>query len=130
MAIPATDDWFSFSIRRNRQSYILASILLIVVMAVVYGSLLLFSSSKRASIVIIVLFLIPYAICSYSLTAQRLRDMNVTGWLALLWIPITVADNYIGGAASLFFLIVLSAVPGTAGGNTYGPDPLERQGNV
>lgn len=126
MSVPFAEDWFSFSIRRNRKSYILASLLLIAIMIVVILAMRFFDAHGRSAYLVFGLFFIPYVICTYSLTAQRLRDMNLSGWLALLWIPVEIADSHLGGAASLAFLIVLCAIPGTRGPNRYGPDPLGR----
>ncbi|WP_352686818.1 DUF805 domain-containing protein [Mesorhizobium australicum] len=126
MSLTATDEWFSTSVRRNRKSFFLASILLIVLMLVVIAALAFFTRGSLRGQWIFFLFLVPFVICTYFLAAQRLRDMNVTGWLALLWIPAGIADTYVGGAASLAFLIVLCVVPGTQGDNRYGPDPLQR----
>lgn len=124
MGVPAAEEWFSLSIRRNRQSYIISSVLLTATFLGVLLALRFFNAGGRRGMIVLLLFFIPYVICGYLLTAQRLRDMNQTGWLALLWIPIGIADNYIGGAASFAFFIVLCAVPGSHGDNRYGPDPL------
>lgn len=126
MGVPAAEDWFSFSIRRNRKSFIIASLLLVGVILIVFLALLFFRAGQNAATVIMLIFGIPYVICCYSLSAQRLRDMNLTGWLALLWIPAGIADRYVGGAVWLAFLIILCVIPGTAGANRYGPDPLGR----
>lgn len=129
MSVPAHEDWFSTSIRRNRKSYILANILLFGIVAIVVLFLWLVGARRtNAGVMIFLAFGIPAVICAYFLTAQRVRDLNLSGWLALLWIPVGIADNYIGGAASLAFWIVLAAVPGTAGPNRYGSDPLGERG--
>lgn len=124
MGVPATEEWFSLSIRRNRKSYIISSVLLTVTFLSVLLALWFFGAGGRRGMIILLLFFVPYLICGYLLTAQRLRDMNQTGWLALLWIPVGIADSYVGGAASFAFFIVLCVVPGTQGDNRYGPDPL------
>lgn len=125
MSVPATADWFSFSIRRNRRSFILASIMLWVIIFGVMLFLRLVKTTTGWETLVLAAFYLPAMICSWSLTSQRLRDLNVTGWLALLWIPVNIADTYLGGAAALAFVIVLVAIPGTTGPNRYGPDPLE-----
>ena len=127
MGLPASEEWFSASVRRNRKSFFLASILLIVLMLAVIAALWFFTPGQRSGVWILLLFFLPFVVCTYFLTAQRLRDMNLTGWLALLWIPAGVADNYVGGAATLAFLIVLCVVPGTHGDNRYGPDPMRER---
>lgn len=128
MSLPATEHWFSLSIRRNRKSYVFGSLFLTGIFVAVIAALWFFNARGRGSLIIVLLFFVPYFICGYLLTAQRLRDMNCTGWLALLWLPVGVADRYVGGAASFAFFIVLCAVPGTQGYNRYGPDPLASKG--
>ena len=127
MTISATDHWFSASIRRNRQSYIFASLLLLAVMGLVFLAMWYFEARNLFGEVVFLIFFVPFVICQYFLTAQRLRDMNVTGWLALLWIPIGMADEGLGGALSLAAFLILATVPGTKGPNRYGPDPLDEQ---
>jgi uncharacterized membrane protein YhaH (DUF805 family) len=121
---PAWDGWFNWGIRRNRLSFFLGFLLLVLVLLLAGSAFYFFSSSNRSLTLFKVAFLLPASICSYFLTAQRLRDMNVTGWLALLWIPAGLADQFLHGAASLSFWLVLLAVPGSSGPNRYGPDPL------
>lgn len=97
-------------------------------MAAVLGGLYFFDVGKRASIILLVIFGLPWIFVSYNLTAQRLRDFNLTGWLTLLWVPINVLHqnhSELSSALSLAFWIVLVFVPGTKGENRYGPDPLE-----
>mgnify|MGYP006982481585 CR=1 FL=1 len=59
MSLPVTEYWFSLSVRRNRKSFIFASILVIVVVLVIFGGLLFFDTSERAASVIMLLFAIP-----------------------------------------------------------------------
>ena len=63
-----------------------------------------------------------------TLTVQRLHDMNLSGWLVLLWFPMTMLDALLlSGIAYLTTMIVLFAVPGRPGqleANNYGDDPL------
>lgn len=127
MSLPASEYWFSFSERRNRKSYLIATIMLIGVMIAVFAALSFFGSGKRTSLIILVLFGLPWIFVSYNLTAQRLRDFNVTGWLTLLWVPINMLQNEYSGlssAISLVFWIILVFVPGSVGGNRYGPNPI------
>jgi uncharacterized membrane protein YhaH (DUF805 family) len=126
MSLPATGFWFSPVVRRNRKSFMFATVLLTGVLVAVGFGFWYFDAARSNNEWILILFFIPYVLCGYFLTAQRLRDMSFTGWLALLWVPVGIADKYIGGAASLAFYIVLCAVPGTKGDNRYGPDPLGR----
>ena len=102
----------------------IATVALTAVMVVVFAVIGWFHPSRRAAVFVFAPFAIAYIICSYLLTAQRLRDIGVTGWLTLLWIPVNMADTYLQGAASLAAFIVLCTVPGTQGPNRYGPDPV------
>jgi len=121
---PALEDWFSTEIRRNRKSFMLATLALTAVIVAVIAVVAWFSQSHRGFALGLIPFGIAYIVCTYMLTAQRIRDMGLTGWLALLWIPVGMADSYLQGAASLAAWIVLCSVPGTQGANRYGPDPL------
>ena len=126
MSQSAFDDWFSIKIRRNRKSFIQATITLYIVVVLIFAVVGFFNPNSRSFLILYILFGIPFVICNYTLASQRLRDMNATGWLALLWIPAIIADKFLGGAASLAFWIVLCTVPGTYGANRYGPDPISR----
>jgi uncharacterized membrane protein YhaH (DUF805 family) len=124
MGVPATEEWFSVSIRRNRKSFIIANIILFSIFAAVIAALLFFDVRQRVGMLLFVLFFIPFIIAYYFLTAQRLRDMNVTGWLALLHPFIGFLPEQAAGGLGLIFILVLCAVPGTEGANRYGEDPL------
>lgn len=124
MSVAAWDEWFSFSIRRNRKSFMLAVLMLLATYSVILGALYFFDVGRRSGLILTIAFFVPAAICYYSLTAQRLRDMNITGWLALLWIPIGFLPDPINAAVYLAAWIVLCAVPGTEGSNRFGADPL------
>jgi uncharacterized membrane protein YhaH (DUF805 family) len=96
-----------------------------LIMALVISVLFFFEVRLRSGQIIYFLFYIPFLIAQYFLTAQRLRDFGVTGWLSLLWIAIALLPPTYSGAFSLAFLLVLCAVPGTEGDNRYGSDPLQ-----
>lgn len=113
-------------VRRNRKSYIIA---LLTVSAVMFGSLLIVNWFSRTSVgnrLWFWAFAIPAVICTYFLTAQRLRDLNVSGWLTLLWIPINALDKSVAGyTLAPVVVFLLSVIPGTSGPNKFGPDPRE-----
>jgi uncharacterized membrane protein YhaH (DUF805 family) len=128
VSLPASEYWFSLSIRRNRKSFLIGTLFLIGVLVAVLGGIYFFGVGKRTGIILTVIFGLPWIFVSYNLTAQRLRDFNLTGWLTLLWVPINLLQNdyaELSSALSLAFWIVLVFVPGTKGGNRYGSDPLE-----
>lgn len=124
MSLPATEFWFSFDVRRNRMSFIFANLILLFIMALAIFGLWFFEVRIRSGRIIFFLFYVPFLIAQYMLSAQRLRDINLTGWLALLWFPIGLLPEQYNAAAAVTFLIVLSAVPGSIGHNRYGDDPL------
>jgi uncharacterized membrane protein YhaH (DUF805 family) len=93
----------------------------VLIAAVVWNFFAETQEGKRLGLII---FGVPAAISSYLLTAQRLRDLNLSGWFALLWIPLNMLDGSLARALSVAALIVLCAIPGTAGPNKYGDDCL------
>lgn len=124
MSYPASESWFSPSIRRNRKSFIIAYLRLLAIMVIVIGALVFFDVRELKGNGLFIIFFIPFMIAGYFLMAQRLRDFNVTGWLVLLWIPVTFLPDPFSSIASLTFCICLCAIPGTQGENRFGSDPL------
>ena len=124
MSVPAAEFWFSTVIRRNRKSFLLANLLLIGIIFAVMSALLFFTATPRAASAIMILFYIPFVIVQYFLTAQRLRDLNISGWFALFWLIIPLAPNNIQSFLALSFLLLLCFIPGTNGDNRYGIDPI------
>lgn len=118
------DAWFSLSIRRERRSFIYASLLLIALLLVVFVGISALDISSRVKALIFLIYAAMAVYVSYTLSAQRLRDMGVTGWLALIWIPISFASDELKSLATSVFLLVLSVVPGTDGANRYGDSPI------
>ena len=58
---------------------------------------------------------LPIMVASYTLAIRRLHDLEMTGWLVLVFlIP------YI----NFLFALVLFFAPGTFGSNRYGQDPI------
>ncbi|MGH0004799.1 DUF805 domain-containing protein [Pseudovibrio ascidiaceicola] len=121
-----TEDWFSLSTRRNRSSYIFAIVMLNLFLAIVFSALYFFEASYSSGLFIAATFVVLYALANFTLTAQRLRDFGVSGWLALLWIPIIILPKPFSLAALLAGFIILATLPGTRGANRYGPDPLSQ----
>lgn len=108
---------FSFSGRRNRKSYILASLAVVAVMALIWtvAALICYGSNSYGALVLAGVLSIPAAIVGWALGSQRCRDFGWTGWAMLLTLIPYV--GWIFGVAIMF-------VPGTQGANRYGPDPL------
>lgn len=108
MSKPVLEDLFALEGRRNRQSYILYNLLLVPV------GLLCYAAAWHAP-VLGLMVVIPLFISSWLVGAQRCRDFGWTGWAMLIaLIPV------VGG----FFVLALLFIPGTAGENRYGTDPL------
>ena len=118
------DDWFSPMGRRNRKSFVLASLALYLSLGLLLLIWLFFAETHRARMIGLLLLGAPAILSGYFMTAQRLRDMNLSGWIALLWIPIGMFDNPAKGAFSWAAIIILCFVPGTSGPNKFGHDPL------
>ena len=125
MSVPALEGWFSPLLRRNRKSFIIAVLALIAVLLASRLVIDWVSKTSAGNALWFWAFGVPSVICTYLLTAQRLRDLNVSGWLALLWIPINALDKSAAGyTLAPVVLFLLSTIPGTKGPNSYGPDPL------
>ena len=125
----AIDDWFSLSARRNRKSFFYASLLLILVNIIITLLFQFFEVSGRAELILSIVFGLPWLFVSFNLCAQRLRDFNITGWLALLWIPngfLYMQSYFLGAGITMAFWIILLSIPGTNGQNRYGRDPLQK----
>ena len=61
---------------------------------------------------------LPFSISNIMLSIRRIHDIGYSGWWFLI-----VLIPYIGW----LFGILIYFVPGTVGGNQYGPDPLENE---
>jgi uncharacterized membrane protein YhaH (DUF805 family) len=120
MSKPVFSNLFTFSGRRNRKSYFLYSLLVFVILTVVWvvGFVATGDDDDSVGIPIVVATIISVAIAlsSWIVGAQRCRDFGWTGWSILITlIPII----------GWLFPFVMLFVPGTAGPNRYGPDPLQ-----
>ena len=117
MSKPLTEDLLSFSGRRNRKSYILASLLIMAVMVVVWCVAVAVSYASDGYIAIFIagLISIPAVIAGWALGSQRCRDFGWTGWAMLITII-----PYVGW----IFVIAIMFIPGNQGPNRYGPDML------
>lgn len=123
MGIAFLNDWFSITIRRNRLSYILATIALYATFAGMYAIWYIFAQTQSGRSIGFLVFGVLANICSYFLTAQRLRDINLSGWWALLWVPLNMMEGSLKSALFLAGVIILCAIPGNNGPNKFGPDP-------
>jgi uncharacterized membrane protein YhaH (DUF805 family) len=109
MSKPVFEDLFTFSGRRNRQSYIFLQLVSIVVVFVLLG---LTVALGGFGVVLATVGGIAVAVANWSAASQRIRDFGQSGvWALVMLIP------YVGFAFSL----ALWFVPSTAGENKYGP---------
>jgi uncharacterized membrane protein YhaH (DUF805 family) len=118
---------FSFQGRINRAKFWFVHLAMWVVMAVVYGMVFggaalstdpeaaLKSVGTVAGVILAVLNILAFWI-GLAAGVKRWHDRNKSGW----WVLIALVP-VIGG---LWYLIECGFLPGTAGPNTYGPDPL------
>ena len=67
--------------------------------------------------IIAILLLIPTVVSSWAVGGQRCRDFGWTAWAVLL-----TAIPYLG----IVFAIAMMVIPGSAGDNRYGPDPIAK----
>ena len=119
MSRPVFDDVFRFHGQRNRRSYILFTLGAWLLMLALTFLLVLVGASASddagtAAAVLWLLALVPFAWASWTVAAQRCRDVGWTGWAALLAVL-----PYVG----LVFSLALFVIPGTSGPNRHGPDP-------
>ncbi|MDB9857911.1 hypothetical protein OAC63_05970, partial [Amylibacter sp.] len=84
MSLPASEYWFSTTVRRNRLSFMIANVILVVIAVIVVGALYFFEANSRVAGIVVLIFYVPYFIAQYFLSAQRFRDLGLTGWCALL----------------------------------------------
>jgi uncharacterized membrane protein YhaH (DUF805 family) len=79
------------------------------------GGMIFLAVASRVNLVFVLvgLELLVMLLPSLAVAVRRLHDVNMSGWLLLLvFVPF-------GG----LFIFILSVIPGTAGGNKYGPGP-------
>ena len=116
MSKPVFEDLFSFEGRRNRKSYLLATLTILAALLVVWGVFIgIAAASSWAALAIPIILTIPVVVMAWAIGSQRCRDFGWTGWAILITLL-----PYVGWIFSLAILFI----PGTQGPNRYGPDPL------
>ena len=88
-----------------------------------------FALPENARRLIAVAFLLPGTFCSWMLVGQRLRDLGLSGWLALLAFPMPMLEPMYALIVGTTALVLLATVPGSKGHNRYGADPLIEPAN-
>jgi len=137
---------FGASERINRAKY-WRSVLLFIIVGLMTTVILFTAAGISAPlfIVIVVVVLIPWLLWGISFTTERLHDRDKSAWWLVVFylVPGALAQlgetRWLGGAttAALNSLLAFAALAltiwgfveigclrGTAGSNTYGPDPL------
>jgi uncharacterized membrane protein YhaH (DUF805 family) len=121
---PVFEDLFTFSGRRNRKSFLLCGLwqatALLALWAIVFWcidnmSRVGDSLAVGIGLLTAAIMIPPLVLSSYAVAAQRCRDFGWPGWAVLiLLIP----------GFGLVFGVAMLVIPGDAGPNRYGPDPL------
>ncbi len=118
---------FSFQGRVNRAKFWLINIAIMIVEAIMFtlagGAAMVSDDPANTTmpsfgimgIVCLLLFIVIVWV-GLAVAVKRCHDRNKTGW----WILIALVP-VIGG---LWYLVEFGFLPGTAGSNNYGPDPL------
>ncbi|HEX3858398.1 MAG TPA: DUF805 domain-containing protein [Pseudolabrys sp.] len=126
----------SFSGRINRAKYWLAAILYIAAF-VILGALAYAAGAATLLIVVLVILYIPMIISGIAVGIKRLHDRDKSGWWLLVFYAAPLLLDWIGAwigmhllfslasfAISIWMIVELGFLRGTAGPNRYGPDPL------
>jgi uncharacterized membrane protein YhaH (DUF805 family) len=130
---------FSFTGRLNRAPYWLAGIAVAVTASVLL--LIVFKVSGRSATAIIVACLVGLLMIwtGLALATKRLHDRDKSAWWLLLFYlapsilqtighrtgPAGFILSLIGFGISIWALVEIGFLRGTAGTNSYGPDPLQ-----
>ena len=102
--------------RLNRQRYWIGVIILFVIQIVWYVLVVLILGDSDVSRVLIGLVYLAAIILGINLGIKRFHDRDKSGWWVLIaLIPII---------GPIWYFIEVGCLPGTAGPNSYGPDPL------
>ncbi len=117
---------FSFEGRVNRTKFWLVNLGVIVIEAILFGAagggaMMVTDPTAAASPVgtmgiVALLLCIPLVWVALAIAVKRWHDRNKTGW----WILI----SFVPVIGALWYLIECGFLPGTAGPNKYGADPL------
>jgi uncharacterized membrane protein YhaH (DUF805 family) len=128
---------FSFEGRINRAKYWLAAVTWIVawvIVVAVVGA----SGFSTVGLGLFILLLIPSCISGFAIGIKRLHDRDKSGWWLLFFYLGPNVLSAVAGVAgpfrwifllasfavSVWMIVELGCLRGTAGPNKYGPDPL------
>ncbi len=114
---PISELWFSFKGRSTRYDYWVRTFLPLFGMAFVATIIDLAMGAGEEGGIFTALTLLFGAWISFVVSVKRMKDMNYSPWLLLLYfVPI----------ANFVVWVMISFIPGTVGENQFGTDPLDQ----
>ncbi|MEJ2489529.1 MAG: DUF805 domain-containing protein [Sulfurovaceae bacterium] len=116
IATSVFDKYATFEGRASRREYLWFILFLIIftMVASVIGTIA--NAERGALFFVIKVILVIFALPTWAVTARRLHDINLSGWLALIVIPLR---NLTLGIVT----IILGLVKGNIEANNYGELP-------
>lgn len=114
---PISELWFSFKGRSTRYDYWVRTFLPLVGMAFVAAIIDLAMGAGEEGGFFTALVLLFGMWITLVVSAKRMKDMNYSPWLLLLWL-VPIANIVIG--------VMIAFIPGTVGDNKFGPDPMDQ----
>jgi uncharacterized membrane protein YhaH (DUF805 family) len=128
---------FTFQGRINRAPYWTAIVIYVVTMLIVATLAFLLALGSAFFIVLLIVY-IPLVVSGVMVGIKRLHDRDRSGWWLAVFYLLPFALNVVsyglgdlgfivslaGFAVSIWGLVELGFLRGTAGPNRYGPDPL------
>ena len=128
---------FSFQGRINRAKYWIATVTYISVTIALVGLGFFFRFNTIFFIIAAIVF-IAMTVSGIAVGLKRLHDRDMSGWWLLVFyllpalldsigrgLGIPIIFSVAGAVISVWALVVLGFLRGTAGTNQYGPDPLD-----
>jgi uncharacterized membrane protein YhaH (DUF805 family) len=128
---------FSFQGRINRAKYWIATVTYISVTIALVGLGFFFRFDTIFFIIAAIVF-IAMTVSGIAVGLKRLHDRDMSGWWLLVFyllpalldsigrgLGIPIIFSVAGAVISVWALVVLGFLRGTAGTNQYGPDPLD-----
>ena len=128
---------FSFQGRINRAKYWIATVTYISVTIALVGLGFFFRFDTIFFIIAAIVF-IAMTVSGIAVGLKRLHDRDMSGWWLLVFyllpalldsigrgLGIPIIFSVAGAVISIWALVVLGFLRGTAGTNQYGPDPLD-----
>jgi len=131
---------FSFTGRLNRARYWLASAAVVVAVLICIGIAFAIDLATPAKVVLFLLLFVALIWIALALAIKRLHDRDKSAWWVLMFylapsILQTIGQDTTGSTRSVLMILIgtgisiwgfveLGFLRGTAGRNSYGPDPL------